>query len=1248
MNFLDTVVKERLPKPVVSDQAEIEAWFDRNLPIMDYPEVFASRGDETNVIIRDWDSSPIRICLVSAMPYRNSVGNLAIPLIYGELSDELGDSVVIDRAYFWETRKNFELMRKANIPVVSLNHRRSLAEFDVVAFSCSYLQTILHVGLMLDYCGIPYRREDRGSKHPMIVIGGHHMYVNPEPIHHVPDFIWLGEFSSGGVDAIASAAQFVSKSSPGFEDRTDWMLRYAGTSENPTKGFYLPWAYREVYSEFEPYAIADKYPIYPNIPKVIPKAYAANMDTDTYVNTKPIVSFVNPGMGTAEIQTSFGCDTATCTFCSEGQTNKPFRFMSVSRLVDSLQQMMRNSGMPNVTLSAFDGAGHPQKRHLIREILEKVSDSVSLLSLRVDEMAADDVFSLVSTAAGNKTLSLGVEGMSERMRVVYQKWPLHPDTRISTGRGYIRIKDVVVGDRVLTRYGSDWVKELHHKVSADNYKISLGDGTCIICDADHPFMTIEDDWVAAKDLKVGLHTFIKHRQKVPAGSQRHPAEIVDFDLEEAMVEITEPDEDFMDFILTQPYGSRTKFLDHVFRSSRLLDTLQFDTLLLARRVQSILYSLGILVSVNTEQLDWLDTLQFFSDKDLTLFKRAFPHNADYIKFRPYTINEFNGSGIHFNVPISRISTSQNEQDVICLTLDGDKHEFLAEGFVTHNCSEDQILRVCERAMMGGATKLKFFMICNHPWETEEDRMEWVGTLKKIEKIRARLNSKCELLTSWTPLVIMPFTPLQWEAPTPDDRTLHGIIDAIKTETNTKFRIGSGGRRDEAYMAQLLQLGDRRLSKLVDYCIDTDFLHYGSTPRGYKSTIDLVLSSILDQNGEPYSTPLSFETWFRTKPYSERLPWEHLGVGVSREWLLMVNEISKLGQQQIPTCVQACTACGACTDLDRVKMAAGHLLQDDDFELHEINFIKQRGTVQRTRIKVNIDFDHRFIGTEYWTAGMRRAFYQLDLPVDKANVKMVSSRFKHFNFAHGIEYFDVGLFDFVTKTQVEEIADHLPRGMTFVDNRMYRGSLRQLRSEVKGIHFRIDIRPISSIDKANLQLARLLHAREYEIGLKVIEYQKGPRTVMTDIRPWVLDGWVTSDGYLHLITTLLNPYELLPHMFRIPRRRALQLPIERVTVLQSRPDADFDIFTVRCLETNQPVELNFFGEPVGATLLKYQQKELLLPLPKVTVDTISLSSEPSDDSLVFEGIIQRMEADVLFSEQMKEELAHGNEGLELVT
>ena len=74
----------------------------------------------------------------------------------------------------------------------TLDTGRPLAEFDVMAWSCSFELDASNLLRILDAAGIPRRREDRGPRFPLVVVGGAVASINPLPLAPAVDVFVLG------------------------------------------------------------------------------------------------------------------------------------------------------------------------------------------------------------------------------------------------------------------------------------------------------------------------------------------------------------------------------------------------------------------------------------------------------------------------------------------------------------------------------------------------------------------------------------------------------------------------------------------------------------------------------------------------------------------------------------------------------------------------------------------------------------------------------------------------------------------------------------------------------------------------------------------------------------------------------------------------------------------------------------------------------------------------------------------------
>ena len=122
---------------------------------------------------------------------------------------------------------------------------------------------------------------------------------------------------------------------------------------------------------------------------------------------------------TARLQAAFGCP-AFCSFCFEGFARKPYREISASTLLAQAQALKIASGARCVELDAYTLNSHAESACLI-DGLSRLFERVSFKSQRVDILAAQPELVALELAAGKRSFTLGIEGVSERLRAYLNK-----------------------------------------------------------------------------------------------------------------------------------------------------------------------------------------------------------------------------------------------------------------------------------------------------------------------------------------------------------------------------------------------------------------------------------------------------------------------------------------------------------------------------------------------------------------------------------------------------------------------------------------------------------------------------------------------------------------------------------------------------------------------------------------------------------------------------------------------------------
>jgi hypothetical protein len=104
-------------------------------------------GGEWNAVIKDWDKTALKFALVYPDIYEVGMSNMALPIIYEILNSQT--DVLAERVFApWVDME--AALRAAGKPLLSLETKRPLKDFDFVGFSLDYELTYTNVLNILD------------------------------------------------------------------------------------------------------------------------------------------------------------------------------------------------------------------------------------------------------------------------------------------------------------------------------------------------------------------------------------------------------------------------------------------------------------------------------------------------------------------------------------------------------------------------------------------------------------------------------------------------------------------------------------------------------------------------------------------------------------------------------------------------------------------------------------------------------------------------------------------------------------------------------------------------------------------------------------------------------------------------------------------------------------------------------------------------------------------------------------------
>ncbi|HET7010659.1 MAG TPA: TIGR03960 family B12-binding radical SAM protein [Anaerolineales bacterium] len=384
-------------------------------------------GGELNQVVKDWGAASVRVALAFPDVYDLGMSNLGLAVLYDILNRR--PDTLAERVYApWPDME--AALRRAGLPLYSLESKHALADFDLIGISLPYETLYTNTLTVLELGGVPLRTADRVPEHPVVIAGGHATY-NPEPMAEFFDAFALGE----GEDLILDVVEAIRRWKSARGSRADLHRSLA-----KIWGVYVPSLYRPAYFDDGSLSHVDR--LDEEAPARVIKRIVPRLPPPP---TRLLVPYIDVTHNRVPVEIMRGC-TRGCRFCQAGMITRPVRERPVEEIVRAIEDSLAATGFEEVALLSLSSSDYDDILPLVRAVTERFAGrnlNLSLPSLRIESFSVE-LMDLLQGEAHRGGFTLAPEAGSERMRSIINK-PVSTEQILETaraiyGRGWHTIK----------------------------------------------------------------------------------------------------------------------------------------------------------------------------------------------------------------------------------------------------------------------------------------------------------------------------------------------------------------------------------------------------------------------------------------------------------------------------------------------------------------------------------------------------------------------------------------------------------------------------------------------------------------------------------------------------------------------------------------------------------------------------------------------------------------------------------------
>jgi len=389
------------------------------LPLVEHPSWYL--GSEQNHIKKDHQKVKMRLALVFPELYEIGTSHFGIQILYHIINqhpDFLAERV------FCPAADMKAYLKAQQIPLMSLETKTPIKEFDIIGFSLLYELNYTNVLSILELGEIPFLSSHRDESYPLVIAGGP-CTCNPEPIADIFDAFVIGD----GETVLLDMVQLWVEWKAGFSHDKDVLLK----TLSELQGVYVPRFYQTTYD------ISGLQILQPDtaMKKTIKRAFVNDLNTTPFPE-QPIVPYGKPVHDRLRLEVSRGC-TRGCRFCQAGMIYRPVRERAPETLLTITQKALSSTGYQDISLLSLSTGDYHLIGPLMRQLVERCEEehiAISLPSIRAETLSPE-LIGLIKKI--RKTgFTIAPEAGSQRLRDMMNKGLFEQDI-ISTVKSALQL-----------------------------------------------------------------------------------------------------------------------------------------------------------------------------------------------------------------------------------------------------------------------------------------------------------------------------------------------------------------------------------------------------------------------------------------------------------------------------------------------------------------------------------------------------------------------------------------------------------------------------------------------------------------------------------------------------------------------------------------------------------------------------------------------------------------------------------------